>query len=154
MSESAKNVDSMAIRVPNWVGDAIMATPALRSMRKGFPSSHICLVGKAPILKIFEGLPYYDESIPVTGRGLKQILPLAGVSRASSIYVCGPEMELLGVIRVHDVIDLAQMGDLGPSIVAADLMVPATAVAPESPLASVFDAYEATHLEELPVVDT
>lgn len=81
MSESAKTIDSIAIRVPNWVGDAIMATPALRSMRKGFPSSRIGLIGKAHILKIFGGLPYFDESIPVTGSGLKQILPLAGSLR-------------------------------------------------------------------------
>ncbi len=81
-----------------------------------------------------------------------EVLPLAGAARASSIYVCGEGMRLLGVIRVHDVLQLAQMSDLGPSIVAADLMVDATPVVPEQPMAEAFDSQSESDLDELPVV--
>jgi heptosyltransferase-2 len=77
MSENAKDIESIAIRLPNWVGDAAMATPALKSMRTGYPGARITCVGKPGILKFLNGLPYFDETIPVRGKGLRQILPLA-----------------------------------------------------------------------------
>ncbi|MHC4941501.1 MAG: lipopolysaccharide heptosyltransferase II [Planctomycetota bacterium] len=77
MSESAKNIDRITIRLPNWVGDAVMATPALRSIRRGYPSAHICVVGRPGILKILEQLPFFDDRIPLVGKGLKRDLSLA-----------------------------------------------------------------------------
>ncbi len=77
MSDRATKRPALAVRLPNWVGDAVMATPALRSLRHGFPGALICVVGKPGILKVLDHLPYFDESIPVTGRGLKRDLALA-----------------------------------------------------------------------------
>jgi heptosyltransferase-2 len=77
MSENARDIRAIAIRLPNWVGDAVMATPALRSMRQAFPSARLLVVGKPGILKILEGLPYYDDTLPIQGRGARQVLDLA-----------------------------------------------------------------------------
>jgi CIC family chloride channel protein len=82
----------------------------------------------------------------------QEILPLLGAARATVTYVCGDDMRLLGTIRVHDVIQLSQMGDLGPTIVAADLMMPASPVTPQEQLAAAFEAYQSSDLDELPVV--
>ena len=77
MSENAKQENRIAIRLPNWVGDAVMATPALRSIRAGYPGARITLVGKPGLLNLLNGLPYFDERIPVTGRGFRHVVGLA-----------------------------------------------------------------------------
>lgn len=81
-----------------------------------------------------------------------EVIPLVTASRASVVYVCGEGMRYLGVIRIHDVIELARMGDLGPGIVAIDLMSAAESVLPSDPLSRVFDVMEACDADELPIV--
>jgi len=83
-----------------------------------------------------------------------EIVPLVTASRATAINVCGDDMRFLGVIRVHDIINLLSMGDLGPGIVAADLMSPVDPVTRDEPLSSVFEAFDRNELDELPVVDS
>ena len=56
-----RNVRKILIRCPNWVGDLVMATPALKAMRKGFPTSHIAWLVKPYSKKVIETLPYCDE---------------------------------------------------------------------------------------------
>jgi len=55
----------IAIGCPNWIGDAVMATPALRAVRRGFPESHIALLLKPNISELLNGLPFFDEMIPI-----------------------------------------------------------------------------------------
>jgi len=73
MSENAMKQDGtvregmkIVVRVPNWVGDAVMATPALRSIRIGFPGARIALQGRPKILDLLDGLESFDETIPMT----------------------------------------------------------------------------------------
>ncbi len=48
------------IRAPNWVGDLVMATPALARIRAGFPNAHVA-VGLRPYLKpLLSGTPFCD----------------------------------------------------------------------------------------------
>jgi CIC family chloride channel protein len=82
-----------------------------------------------------------------------EIIPLVTASRANVVYVCGDGMKYLGVIRLLDVIELARLGDLGPGIIALDLMTAVEPVTPQTSLAAVFDAMEAGDVDELPVVD-
>ena len=82
-----------------------------------------------------------------------EIIPLATATRASVVYVCGDDKHLRGSIRIHDLIELAAMQDLGPGIIAADLMTPADTVFASDSLADVFDLFEHSDLGELPVVD-
>lgn len=49
--------------LPNWVGDVVMATPAMEALRRRFPASHIALVGRKIPLETLSGLPYFDEGI-------------------------------------------------------------------------------------------
>ncbi|MEZ5963513.1 MAG: lipopolysaccharide heptosyltransferase II [Planctomycetota bacterium] len=49
------------VRGPNWVGDLVMATPALARLRAGFAEAHIT-VGVRPYLKpLLSGSPFFDE---------------------------------------------------------------------------------------------
>lgn len=73
---------------PNWVGDAVMATPALRALRKLYPDSHISFLLRRYVKPIYAGLPYADKLITYrTGRtdkkaGKGQFLDLAARLRA------------------------------------------------------------------------
>jgi len=51
------------ISCPNWVGDAVMATPVLRAVRNCFPRSHIALLCKPGIAELLHGLPFFDKTI-------------------------------------------------------------------------------------------
>lgn len=46
--------------LPNWVGDAVMATPALRAIRKHFADAKITHVGKAGPLEVLDGAGLRD----------------------------------------------------------------------------------------------
>lgn len=65
MSETAKHFEKIVVRIPNWVGDAVMATAALRSIRRGFPGARIFLYGKSKLLELLDGLEGCDETIPL-----------------------------------------------------------------------------------------
>jgi len=53
------------IRVPNWVGDAVMALPALRELRRIFSNSRITLVARPWVAGLFDGEGLADSLIPV-----------------------------------------------------------------------------------------
>lgn len=56
-----KQSERILIRSANWVGDAIMSTPALRSVRRGFPRARITLLAKPWVIPVFENSPDIDE---------------------------------------------------------------------------------------------
>ena len=54
---------------PNWVGDAVMATPMLRAMRELFPNSHISYLMRRYVKPIYAAMPWADQLITYrTGR--------------------------------------------------------------------------------------
>ena len=62
---------SLAIILPNWIGDAVMATPALRALRRGAGSTaRIVGFGRAAICDLLAGGAQLDElqELPVTRR--------------------------------------------------------------------------------------
>lgn len=64
-------MNRILIRVPNWVGDAVMSVPALRELRRAFPSAAITLAGRAGVAGLFEGENLSDEYITLgSGDGL------------------------------------------------------------------------------------
>jgi heptosyltransferase-2 len=56
---------NVMIRVPNWVGDAVMAVPALRELRRILDGSRITLVARPWVAGLFDGEGLADEIIPV-----------------------------------------------------------------------------------------
>jgi heptosyltransferase II len=57
------------IRATNWVGDAIMALPALRTVRARFAGPHIAIVARSYVADIYRGQGVCDELIPYDPRG-------------------------------------------------------------------------------------
>ncbi|HOI84192.1 MAG TPA: lipopolysaccharide heptosyltransferase II, partial [Campylobacterales bacterium] len=43
------------VRLPNWLGDAVMATPVLESLKASYPDALFTLVGTPVALSLFEG---------------------------------------------------------------------------------------------------
>jgi heptosyltransferase-2 len=57
------------VRLPNWVGDVVMATPLLRVLREHWPAAEIVAEGKPFLEDLLTGLPTIDGFLPDTGRG-------------------------------------------------------------------------------------
>src|SRR5688572_22400742 len=54
---------------PSWVGDAVMATPALRAIRVLYPSAHISYLLRRYVKPIYSGMPWADKLVTYrTGR--------------------------------------------------------------------------------------
>ena len=54
-------IQRILIRGVNWVGDAVMTTPAIAGIRKTFPRAKISLLVKPWVAGVFEGSPDIDE---------------------------------------------------------------------------------------------
>ena len=78
--------ERILIRCPNWVGDVVMATPALRCVRESFPKAHVTILLRAPLWRILEGAPWADEVVTIEGakglRGARSFIALARALRA------------------------------------------------------------------------
>jgi len=57
------------IRATNWVGDAVMALPALRTVRKRFPQAEIAIVARPYVADIYRFQDVADLLIPYDLRG-------------------------------------------------------------------------------------
>ncbi|HTO90460.1 MAG TPA: lipopolysaccharide heptosyltransferase II [Candidatus Sulfotelmatobacter sp.] len=54
----------LLVRIPNWLGDAIMARPMLSAIRRHFTGARVVAVGPAALLELLEGDGHWDESAP------------------------------------------------------------------------------------------
>jgi heptosyltransferase-2 len=59
----------IVVLCPNFVGDIVMATPAFRSLRRGFPRATIAAFIKRQVAPTLEGLDYFDRVIGVDLKG-------------------------------------------------------------------------------------
>jgi len=58
------------IRATNWVGDAILALPALRAVRKRFPDAEIAIVARPYVADIYRDQEICNQLIPYDPKGL------------------------------------------------------------------------------------
>ncbi|RMH03794.1 MAG: lipopolysaccharide heptosyltransferase II [Nitrospirae bacterium] len=61
-------IKRIVVRGPNWLGDAVMCTPALLALRYLFPQAHITLWVRPAIADLLQGLPGIDEMLIYDGR--------------------------------------------------------------------------------------
>jgi heptosyltransferase-2 len=77
---------ALAIILPNWLGDAVMATPALRAMRLGAgPQAHITAFGRRAVCDLLAGNTRVDAFSELPPRGafpLQQAVRVAADLRA------------------------------------------------------------------------
>jgi heptosyltransferase II len=57
------------VRAPNWVGDAVMAIPALEAIRNTHASDEICVLARPAVADLFAGQPFADRVLQYDFRG-------------------------------------------------------------------------------------
>ena len=76
MSETAAG-GPILVFTPNWVGDVVMATPALAALRGHFPQAHITYLARSYLHELLRPAPWFDELIPADeAQGLWGLLRL------------------------------------------------------------------------------
>jgi len=85
-SESRGNMDPQEIRrilivAPNWIGDTVLALPAIGLLRKAYPDSEISLVGPPHIADLFQKSPYVNRVLGCKYNTLKSLLLTASILR-------------------------------------------------------------------------
>ncbi len=83
------------VRAANWLGDVVMATPAFRALREGFPDAHITLHLKEANIPLLQGSPWFDELLPLRSyhKGFGAMLQEARSLRAGDydLGLCFPD---------------------------------------------------------------
>lgn len=64
------------VRLPNWVGDAVMATAFLRAVRAGRPEAAICVALRPKLSEVLEGSAFVDDTIPLPRQTLYESIRL------------------------------------------------------------------------------
>jgi lipopolysaccharide heptosyltransferase II len=62
-------VRRILVRGPNWVGDAVMCTPALHAIRQAFAASEICLLARPAVAQLLKDHPILDRTIVYEHQG-------------------------------------------------------------------------------------
>jgi len=59
----------LALLLPNWIGDAVMATPALRALRRKYVGAELVGIARPAICDLLAGLPSVDALWPIAATG-------------------------------------------------------------------------------------
>ncbi len=52
---------NIIVRMPNWIGDLVMATPVLSDLRRAYPNARITAMCRSPICELLKEDPEIDE---------------------------------------------------------------------------------------------
>lgn len=63
---------NLAVFLPNWIGDVVMATPALRALRAHYASAKIIAVCRPYVSGLLDGAPWFDEHVFLDRGGPRQ----------------------------------------------------------------------------------
>jgi heptosyltransferase-2 len=61
MHPLSPHLDAVLVIGPNWIGDAVMSTPALANLRRGLPTAKIDLLVPRHVAPLFEDHPHIDQ---------------------------------------------------------------------------------------------
>src|SRR5437868_1849042 len=53
--------EKILIRGPNWIGDAVLAIPAMKAIREQFPNAEITLLVRPWVAGLFTSAPFIDK---------------------------------------------------------------------------------------------
>jgi lipopolysaccharide heptosyltransferase II len=57
------------VRAPNWVGDAVMAIPALEALRQAFQDAEIAILARPPVADLYRGQPWTSSVLEYDFQG-------------------------------------------------------------------------------------
>lgn len=64
-----EKIERIAVRVTNWIGDAVMNTPAMGALREAFPKAEIAVIANPMVAELFRHHPYCDRVIVFDKKG-------------------------------------------------------------------------------------
>jgi heptosyltransferase-2 len=86
METLPQGIGKIVIRSTNWIGDAVMTTPAVRTIRRNYPQAEITLLALPWVADVFRASPHIDRIVTYDKKerhaGLKGKFVLAGDLRA------------------------------------------------------------------------
>jgi heptosyltransferase II len=96
--------ERILVRCVNWLGDAVMSTPALQRLREAYPKAHITLLSHEKLADLWHGQPYADavvtfksgESVLAVAKRLRAEKFSMGIAFPNSIR-SGLELRLAGI---------------------------------------------------------
>lgn len=59
----------IVILAPNWLGDAVMALPAIGDVRRNFPDAHLAIAARKSVAPVFTMVAGVDQVVTLPGRG-------------------------------------------------------------------------------------
>jgi heptosyltransferase-2 len=92
----------IAIRAPNWLGDVVLSLPAVRDIRRAFPTARISVIARPSVAALYEAVPEVDMVLPAPGLlqevgFLRQGFDLAILLTNSLGTALGPALALVPV---------------------------------------------------------
>lgn len=87
-------VRSVLVRATNWVGDALLSTPAVGAVRRAFPAAHLAVLARPPVREVFDGSPDVDEVIVAPARSFGRALA-AGLALVRDLRRRGFDLAVL-----------------------------------------------------------
>jgi len=59
----------LVVLAPNWLGDAVMALPAISDVRKHYPDAHLAVAARRSVAPVFTMVAGVDAVVTLPGRG-------------------------------------------------------------------------------------
>lgn len=77
---------NLMVRLPNWLGDCVMALPAIRHLRESLPEARLFLAGRKPFARLFGSQPGVAGFVEAPASGFRSLAGslLRGGGRALS----------------------------------------------------------------------
>jgi heptosyltransferase II len=61
---------TIAVFLPNWIGDVVMATPAIAALHRSLAASRLVAVGRPYVADVVAGAPWFSDDLLFEKRGL------------------------------------------------------------------------------------
>jgi heptosyltransferase-2 len=110
MVSKLSDVETLAVRCPNWVGDIVMATPVFECLRRSLPQARIVGVLKKSAQGIVKDSPWFDAFVDANDKTwagflqmrsqLRSLSPDAAILLTNSLR-SALTMRLSGVRRIY-----------------------------------------------------
>jgi lipopolysaccharide heptosyltransferase II len=71
-------VSRLAVIAPNWLGDAVMALPAIADIRRASPTASLAVIARPAVAPIFSLVPGIDEVVALASKRGREMVPDGG----------------------------------------------------------------------------
>ncbi len=62
-------IERLLLYMPSWLGDCVMATPAVRAIRELYPAAELTALSRHSVRPVFEDMPWLDDIMTIQSTG-------------------------------------------------------------------------------------